>query len=62
MIMVVTYLVSASAGSGKTTVLSATFNETKFFLVPVLIKLLVVTFTKAAAAEMKKRIKDSIIK
>ncbi|MCT6903499.1 MAG: UvrD-helicase domain-containing protein, partial [Lactobacillus sp.] len=53
-------LVSASAGSGKTTVLvyrllRAILNGTSID------QLLVVTFTKAAAAEMKKRIKDLLL-
>ena len=50
-------LVSASAGSGKTTVLVQRLMKEILSGVSV-DQLLVVTFTKAAAAEMKKRIKE----
>ena len=53
-------LVSASAGSGKTTVLvQRLINE--ILAGTSVDKLLVVTFTKAAASEMKKRIKTALL-
>jgi len=57
-------VVSAAAGSGKTQVLTARIiNRLKDTSSPVSIeKLLVVTFTKAAAAEMKERIGKSLRK
>ena len=56
--------VSASAGSGKTQVLTTRITERlKDLSSPVSVdKLLIVTFTKAAAAEMKERIGKSLRK
>lgn len=55
-------LVSAAAGSGKTAVLVQRVIEkiTSIDIHPDIDELLVVTFTKAAAAEMKRRIGDSL--
>ena len=60
--MAVDVLVSAAAGSGKTAVLVARILETATSPVhPVDIdRLLVVTFTNAAAAEMRQRIRDAL--
>ena len=54
-------LLSASAGSGKTSVLTRRVVEKLKAGVPVQ-ELLIVTFTKAAAAEMRKRIGDELKK
>lgn len=54
-------LVSASAGSGKTTVLVERVLQ-KILKGTSIDHLLIVTFTKAAASEMKNRIKDRLIK
>ena len=54
-------LLSASAGSGKTSVLTRRVVEKLKAGVPVQ-QLLIVTFTKAAAAEMRKRIGDELKK
>lgn len=54
-------LVSASAGSGKTTVLVKRIIEEVLQGVD-LDSLLVVTFTDAAAAEMRERVRDSLIR
>ncbi len=55
-------LVSAGAGSGKTAVMTARITE---LIVQKLVnadELLVVTFTRAAASQMKKKIRDSLMK
>ena len=54
-------LVSASAGSGKTTVLVQRVLK-EILSGTGVDQLLIVTFTKAAAAEMKERIKQELIK
>lgn len=53
-------LVSASAGSGKTSVLVERVMQ-KIYAGVDLDQLLIITFTKAAASEMKNRIKDTLL-
>ena len=54
-------LISAAAGSGKTAVLTEKISQLIANKQCTVDELLVVTFTKAAAAEMKSRIKSRLL-